>query len=128
MMLLSYDSIKHRRPRMASFSATLARVKQDLGKYLPEESINAACRQAGHRWRERKLGPVATVHLFVLQVLAFNTAIVHLRHLAGQAVNAAAYCRARMRLPLAALQRLLRDTSAAMREALLPAAAKAEAA
>src|SRR5947208_16029739 len=112
---------------MASISRALARVKQDLGEYLPDESIEAACREAGHEWRERKLGPVATVHLFVLQVLAFNTAISHLRHLAGQAVNAAAYCRARMRLPLASLQRLLRDTSAAMREALLPVPAAAAA-
>src|SRR5437899_2411822 len=108
---------------MASISRALARVKQDLGEYLPDGSIEAACREAGHEWRERRLGPVTTVHLFVLQVLAFNTAITHLRHLAGQAVNGAAYCRARMRLPLAALQRLLRDTSAAMREALLPAGA-----
>jgi hypothetical protein len=105
---------------MASFSATLARVKHDLGKYLPDESIDAACRQAGHRWRERKLGPVATVHLFVLQVLAFNIAITGLRHLAGHALNGAAYCRARMRLPLAVLQQLLRDTSTAMRQALVP--------
>ena len=104
----------------ASIARALARVKQDLGEYLPDESIEAACREVGHEWRERKLGPAATVHLFVLQVLAFNTAMTHLRHLAGCAVNAAAYCRARMRLPLAALQKLLRDTSAAMREALLP--------
>ena len=112
----------------ASISRALARVKQDLGEYLPDESIEVACREAGHKWRERKLGPVETIHLFVLQVLAFNTAITHLRHLAGQAVNAAAYCRARMRLPLAALQRLLRDTSAAMRQTLLPAGAAAGAA
>jgi len=102
-----------------SISRALARIKEDLGEFLPEESIEAACREAGHKWRDRKLGPVATVHLFVLQVLAFNTAITHLRHLAGHAVNAAAYCRARMRLPLAALQQLLRDTSAAMRATLL---------
>jgi hypothetical protein len=53
------------------------------------------------------------VHLFVLQVLCFNTAIRHLRHLAGHAVNAAAYCEARMRLPLDVLRSLLRDSAAA---------------
>jgi hypothetical protein len=68
-------------------------------------------------WRERVLGPAATLHLFVLQVLHFNTAITHLRHLAGVPLNPAAYCEARMRLPLAALQALLRDSSAAMRDA-----------
>src|SRR5215207_5030229 len=38
-------------------------------------------------------------------------------YLAGGPVNAAAYCRARMRLPLAAVQALLRSTSGAMRGA-----------
>jgi DDE family transposase len=103
---------------MASVSGALARIKQDLREHLPDESILAACRDAGHRWRTRKLGPVETVHLFVLQVLAFNTAITHLTHLCGRAVNAAAYCRARMRLPLAALQQLLRDSAAALRASL----------
>src|SRR5438105_6360839 len=101
---------------MASVARALERIKSDLGAYLPEESIEAACRQAGHRWRERELGPVATLHLFVLQVLHFNTAIRHLRHLAKKPVNAAAYCKARMRLPLAALQALLRSSSEAMRD------------
>lgn len=112
----------------ASISRALARIKQDLGEFLPDGAIEAACREAGHGWRERRLGPAATVHLFVLQVLAFNTAMAHLRHLAGRAVNAAAYCRARMRPPLAALERLLRDTSAAMRAALTPGAGGGEAA
>ena len=89
---------------MVSVSRALGRIKSDLEPYLPGESVEAACRGAGHRWRER-LGPVATLHLFVLQVLHFNTAIRHLRHLAGRPVNAAAYCKARMRLPLGALQR-----------------------
>src|SRR6476659_7043570 len=53
-----------------------------------------------------------------LQVLAFNTAITHLRHLSGRALNAAAYCRARMRLPLPVLQRLLRDSAAELRRSL----------
>src|SRR5215203_2092004 len=102
---------------MVSVSRALGRIKSDLGPYLPEGSVEAACREAGHRWRERKLGPAATLHLFVLQVLHCNTAIRHLRHLAGGPVNAAAYCRARMRLPLAAVQALLRSTSGAMRGA-----------
>ena len=58
--------------------------------------------------------------------LTFNTAITNLRHLAGHAVNAAAYCRARMRLPLAALQSLLRSSSAAMRAAAAGGAAAAD--
>src|SRR2546427_282509 len=102
---------------MASVARALSRSKSALEPYLPEESVEDACRAAGHHWRERKLGPVATLHLFVLQVLHFNTAIRHLRHLAKKPVNAAAYCKARMRLPLAALQALLRSSAEAMRAA-----------
>src|SRR6476660_9837622 len=99
----------------ASVPRVLARIKSDLRSYLPDEAIEGACRDAGHEWRERKLGPVATVHLLVLQALSFNTAMSHLRYLAGRALTAGAYCRARARLPLAALQQLLRDSSTAMR-------------
>src|SRR5689334_4608134 len=108
----------NRRPRMAtSVPRAVARIKSDLRSYLPDEAIEGACRDAGHEWRERKLGPAATVHLLVLQALSFNTAMTHLRHLAGRALSTGAYCRARARLPLAALQQLLRDSSSAMREA-----------
>src|SRR4051812_4719765 len=110
MVDVSRHPLTDRRPRMAttSISRALARIKDDLEPFLPDDAVTAACAAAGHRWRDRKLGPVATIHLFVLQVINFNTAILNLRHLAGHAVNAAAYCRARMRLPLAALQALLR--------------------
>jgi hypothetical protein len=47
----------------------------------------------------------------LIQVLWFNTAMTHLRHLAGMVVEAPAYCRARMRLPLAALVALLRQSA-----------------
>lgn len=94
---------------MATVAAALARIKHDLHGHLPPARIEAACRAAGHRWRERKLGPALTLQLFILQVLHGNTAIRHLRHLVCAPLNAAAYCRARMRMPLAALQQLVRD-------------------
>jgi hypothetical protein len=100
---------------MALLSASLRRIRQDLSEHLPDSSIVAACEVAGHHWRERKLGPVITVQLFMLQALWFNTAIEHLRRLAGFPFTAAAYCEARVRLPLAALQQLLLDSSASMR-------------
>jgi hypothetical protein len=102
---------------MASLACTLDRIKQDLEPFLPQASIAHACDQAGYTWRERDYGPVRTVHLFVLQVLCFNTAMTHLRLLAKTAVKAPAYCRARMRLPLAVLQTLVRDSAQAMRAA-----------
>src|SRR5688572_30492822 len=98
---------------MATIPRALARIKADVRAFVPDDQVERAARDAGHRWRERRLGPVATVHLFVLQVLCFNTAIRHLRHLAGHAVNAAAYCEARMRLPVGALRSLLRRSATA---------------
>jgi len=99
---------------MASIACTLERIKQDLEPFLSEAEIRAACQEAGHQWRERKCGPVKTVHLFLLQVLSFNTAMTHLRLLAKTAVEAPAYCRARMRLPVEVLQQLLRRSATAL--------------
>jgi DDE family transposase len=100
---------------MVSIPSTLQRIKQDLRPFLPDEMIESAVRQTGHRWRNRQLGPVQTIHLFILQVLNFNTAMTHLRHLSKAAVKAPAYCRARMRLPLEALQNLLVGSAQLMR-------------
>lgn len=99
---------------MATISRTLQRIKDDLRPYLSDKSVRAACVTAGYAWRERLLDPVTTLHLFVLQVLSFNTSIVGLLRLAKAKVSAAAYCEARMRLPLAALQQLLRSSATAM--------------
>jgi hypothetical protein len=82
-------------------------IKGYVAHLLPESVILEACRRAGHRWRRRRFDPVCTLWLFVLQVLHRNTAILELRHLTHSAVNAAAYCKARMRLPLAVFQSLL---------------------
>ena len=102
---------------MVSVSRALSRIKDDLGAYVPDESVLEACRAAKHNWRERKLGPVATFHLFVLQLLHLNTAIRGLRHLAKTPVNAAAYCKARMRLPVQVLRSLLRSSAEAIGKA-----------
>lgn len=97
---------------MASIASPLQRLKEDLQPFLPENDIRAACHEAGYTWRERKCGAVTTVHLFILQILCFNTAMTHLRLLAKAAIAAPAYCRARMRLPLEVLQKLLRRSAA----------------
>lgn len=98
-----------------TISAVLRRIKSDWAEFLPDAMVEDACRQAGHVWRRRQLDPVLTLHLFILQVLHFNTALTHLRHLSKLPMTAAGYCKARMRLPLGALQMLLRHSSAAMR-------------
>ena len=99
---------------MVSIAPTLQRIKQDLSAFVPDQLVFQCCLDLGLRWRKRLLDPLTTFHLFVLQVLAFNTAITHLRHLGGMTASAAAYCKARRRLPLALLQHLLGKAADAM--------------
>ena len=100
---------------MANVSSALRLIKYQLQSFLSDAAILGACQVAQHSWRERELGPVQTIHLFILQVLNGNAAMTHLRHLSKTAVGASAYCRARIRLPLAVLQSLLVESSSAMR-------------
>ena len=99
---------------MANVASALNSVKDKLDQFLPVETIYKACIEVGHHWRRRKFDPAVTFQLFVLQVLRLNTAITELRHLAKRPINAAAYCKARMRLPLQALQRLLEHSAATL--------------
>jgi hypothetical protein len=92
---------------LANVAQIVRQFKQSWGRELEDEAIRQACREAGHKWRERQLGPVATVKMFLLQILFGNTACEHVPHLAGKDVTGSAYCTARGRLPLAALQILL---------------------
>src|ERR1044071_5575968 len=83
---------------MVTVPQTLERVKRDLAQLLTPEAIRQACYEHQHRWRERILDPVTTIHFFIQQVLHGNTACIHLRHLTGQSITAPAYCLARQRL------------------------------
>ena len=88
----------------------LATIKRSVAECLTAESIHEACRQVGHTWRERELGPAHTIWAFLLQVLHGNTACAHVVRLARLTCSAAAYCGARARLPLAVYQRILQQT------------------
>jgi hypothetical protein len=88
-------------------------VKRHFTSLVPQSVILQCCQAINYRWRERKFGPAATVYFFILQILHGNTAILHLRHLTATTVNAAAYCKARARLPLALLELLLDHTAQA---------------
>ena len=81
----------------------VAQFKQSWSQELEDEAIRVVCREAGHSWRERELGPVTTVKMFLLQILFGNVACNFVPHLAGKDVTGSAYCEARARLPLAAL-------------------------
>jgi len=98
-----------------SIVQAVARIKRNVAEFLTAESISQACRDSGHRWRERELGPAATVWAFLLQVLYGNTSCAHVVRLAELRCSAEAYCAARARLPLAALQCLLERTTRAAR-------------
>jgi hypothetical protein len=93
---------------MVTLPQTLERVKSELARLLTPDSIRQVCAEHQHRWRERVLDPVTTIHLFIQQVLHGNTACLHLRHLSGEPVTAPGYCQARKRLPLAVLQAIVK--------------------
>ena len=83
-----------------SITAILQRLTGEWATLLQPEAILAVCREIGYTaWRDRRLTPVTTIHLFLLQMLHGNTACSHLPHLSGLRFTAAAYCQARARLP-----------------------------
>jgi hypothetical protein len=89
---------------MAIVASTLSRIKSEpLACLGGSERINDYFAQAGHAWRDCVLDPANTLKLFVLQVLNGNTAMAHLRHLAGFDVQPSSYCEARARLPVGAV-------------------------
>ena len=98
-----------------SIVEAVGRIKAEVAKCLTAESIERVCRDCGHRWRQREVGPVQTVWTFLTQILHGNTACAHAIRLAGLSCSAEAYCQARTRLPLAVLERLLQQTSRAAR-------------
>jgi DDE family transposase len=91
--------------------STLHNLKQDPSPLLDRPAIAAICRKIGHKWRACFFDPFNTFHVFLIQILHGNTAITHLSHLTGQVFSAAAYCKARARLPLAVFQVLLRSVA-----------------
>jgi len=92
---------------LANVAQIIRQFKRTWTFELDDEAIRTAFREAGHRWRERDLGPVTTVKMFLLQILFGNVACNFVPHLARICVTGSAYCDARARLPLAALQSLL---------------------
>ena len=101
---------------MVSIQHVLQRIKADLTQVLSQEHLARVCREAGVTWRNRKLNPVTTIYVCLLQLLHGNAAMTDLPRLSGQAFTPGAYCQARQRLPLAALRRLLHETGTAVQE------------
>jgi len=84
---------------MASIRHGLRRAKEDLPRQIESLVISYLAEHPEYVWRCRQLDPLSLMLLFASQVLNGNTAITHLRHLAGMSCSATAYCNARMRLP-----------------------------
>ena len=55
-----------------TIAEALRKIKGDLAQLLTRSSLEKLCTAAGHRWRERTLGPSATVEAFLQQVLHGN--------------------------------------------------------
>ena len=95
---------------MARISHALARLKReplaDLPAPAPLDQWLAECGVPA--WRDRLLTPLVTLRLFLTQILHGNCAITALRQLGGIDFAKSSYAEARSRLPLMALQSLLR--------------------
>jgi hypothetical protein len=92
----------------------VARFKADVGQALSAATIEKVCGYLGYRFRQRILGPVNLVHIFLLQVLHGNVACTALPRLANLSFTDEAYCQARKRLPLALFEELLQHVCDAL--------------
>jgi Transposase DDE domain len=90
-----------------SLPEVLRQFKTRVADALSAEWIEQACQALGITFRRRLLDPVTLCHIFLLQILHGNTACAGLRHLAEKSFSAAAYVKARTRLPLALFAWLL---------------------
>lgn len=90
-----------------SMSRSVREIKDGLHSIIEPALIMGICQILGHTWRDRKLGPVETIGLFVAQVLHGNSSCAHVRQLGNFAFTPGAYCGARMRLPVELFRRLL---------------------
>jgi hypothetical protein len=93
-----------------SITRSVREIKRDLRSIIAPRQIVRLCRAAGYAWRDRTLGPVETIYLFVSQILHGNTSCAHVRQLGNFAFTRSAYCEARQRLPADIFRALLRET------------------
>ena len=106
---------------MVTILPALRQVREGLAGLLERTHVERVCRELEYAWRERRLDPYTTLHLFILQIVHQNTAMTHLPHLSGERFSASAYCQARQRLPVELISRLV-DSFARGIEASEPAA------
>jgi hypothetical protein len=111
---------------MVSLAQSTALLKHlNLNLNLDAELFEELCGEHGHHFRGTPLRPGKTVKLFAWQMLAGNVPLDAVRHHAAGAFSASAFCQARQRLPLAAMQELS-DRTAQMALAVMGASDGAE--
>lgn len=103
---------------MVSITHALRRIKDDLSNLLSLAAIEQVCKESGYIWRNRRLGPAATIHYFILQILYGNTACSHVPRIVGETFTASAYCQARKRLPLSVVTGLVAKINQALQSAV----------
>jgi len=101
---------------MVSITHTLRRMKDDLSSLLSPASIEQVCRERGYNGRNRRLGPAATIHFFILQILYGNTACSHVPRIVGETFTASAFCQARKRLPISVVTTLVARINQALQD------------
>jgi hypothetical protein len=104
---------------MATIGSALATVKCKLSEYVPESVVREICLELGYHWRERVLGPLTTIRLLLLQLLA-GVGLIRLHHVAQVVASAAAICKAKQRLPLKVLASLVARLGGGATPAELP--------
>lgn len=97
-----------------SLSKAVSELMNNWLKIVNREEITSVCRSHGLSWRQRLLDPVTTIELLLLQVLYGNTAITSLRYFTRRGFSAAAYCQARIRVPVGVLKSLLKKMTSSI--------------
>ncbi len=64
-----------------SIARSVRQIKGDMRSIVAPSQIVNLCQAAGHAWRDRTLGPIETIYLFIAQVLHGNTSCAHVRQL-----------------------------------------------
>lgn len=91
-----------------NIASAIEKLKEGINVALGPDLIMEACHRAHYVWRDRKLGPIATVWMFAFQVL-LDTACSHaVRLLPKLSVTDSGYCQARKRIPLRVFEHLFR--------------------
>jgi len=93
---------------VTNIGQALEQVKADLPDLIAQHVVDYLVEHPEWKTRDRKLSPHKVLMLLITQIMHGNTAINHLRHLANMICTGAAYCNARMRLPLELVQQVSR--------------------